>query len=58
MENSKQQAFPCYPANVYEGLTKREYFAALAMQGFITVLQNVELINDYKIDKIKMAKMS
>jgi hypothetical protein len=36
MENVKQSAFAC--ANEYhlqQGLTKREYFAAMAMQGFI-----------------------
>jgi hypothetical protein len=45
MENSKQQAFPCinpaYDGNwnkepIKNGLTKREYFAARAMQGFLS----------------------
>lgn len=43
MDNSKQPAFPALDFNAgpnvlelrYEGLSKREYYAALAMQGYI-----------------------
>ena len=37
MENGKQGAFPKRADGAPQtGLTKREYFAAMAMQGFIT----------------------
>jgi len=39
MENGKQGAFACVDSQkqyLQEGLTKREYFAGLAMQGFVT----------------------
>lgn len=49
MENGKQPAFAavCDNANPYlqEGLTKREYFAGLAMQG---LLSNDEHIKEEK----------
>ena len=37
MENGKQMAFPTKLVNgeLHTGLTKREYFAAMAMQGYI-----------------------
>ena len=37
MENGKQMAFPTKLVNgeLHTGLTKREYFAAIAMQGYI-----------------------
>jgi hypothetical protein len=36
MENEKQGAFACAADNGYQqGLTKKEYFAATAMQGYI-----------------------
>ena len=36
MENEKQGAFACASDYGYQqGLTKREYFAAMAMQGYI-----------------------
>lgn len=37
MENGKQMAFPTQVVNgeLHTGLTKREYFAAMAMQGYI-----------------------
>lgn len=38
MENGKQGAFACVDSQkqyLQEGLTKREYFAAMAMQGYI-----------------------
>lgn len=37
MENGKQMAFPTQLVNgeLHTGLTKREYFAAMAMQGYI-----------------------
>lgn len=35
IKNGEQGAFACASENVYqEGVTKREYFAGLAMQGF------------------------
>lgn len=43
MKNSKQPAFPqsCtadgHEPNVYPGVTKREYFAAMAMQGAMSI---------------------
>ena len=38
MENGKQMAFPTQVVNgeLHTGLTKREYFAAIAMQGLIS----------------------
>lgn len=39
MENGKQGAFACVDSQkqyLQEGLTKREYFAGLAMQGLLT----------------------
>lgn len=45
MENGKQGAFACVDSQkqyLQEGLTKREYFAAMAMQG---ILANPELTN-------------
>jgi len=42
MENSKQSAFPLVVKHTehedFDGLTKREYFAAKAMQGLMTTL--------------------
>lgn len=37
MENGKQMAFPTKLVNgeLHTGLTKREYFAAMTMQGYI-----------------------
>lgn len=49
MSNSEQPAFPesCtsegHSSNTFKGLTKREYFAGLAMQGLITTGQPVEI---------------
>jgi hypothetical protein len=40
MENSKQSAFPLVVRHTehedFDGLTKREYFAAMAMQGILS----------------------
>jgi hypothetical protein len=39
MENGKKGAFDCVDSNkqyLQEGLTKREYFAGLAMQGILS----------------------
>jgi hypothetical protein len=39
MENEKKGAFACVDSNrqyLQEGLTKREYFAGLAMQGILS----------------------
>ncbi|HZI24821.1 MAG TPA: hypothetical protein VFD46_07085 [Chryseolinea sp.] len=38
MNNSEQPAFPFSPSNEYDyiGMTKREYFAAMAMQGLLS----------------------
>lgn len=58
MENSEQSAFPVTPDNLETqnplggGLTKREYFAGLAMQGILANEQLREkLIADTKNDK-------
>lgn len=49
-DNGKQPAFPImYEDESYEGLTKREYFAAMAMQG---ILANDELRIALLKDKI------
>ena len=46
MENSKQSAFACASEySVQKGLTKREYFAAMAMQG---VLSNSAILDYLK----------
>lgn len=55
MENKNQPAFAavCDNTNPYlqEGLTKREYFAAMAMQG---LLSNPEWMKEYKGEKYLM----
>jgi len=48
MKNAKQMAFPTQVVNgeLHTGLTKREYFAAMAMQGLISKqgeLNNAEI---------------
>ena len=41
MENGKQSAFTGIVNEAYQhGLTKREYFAGLAMQGLLTLYDN------------------
>jgi len=48
MENTDRPAHPFHPkrphsdeaANGYSGITKREYFAGLAMQGILTTLSD------------------
>lgn len=56
MENNNQPAFPIHPYKELEmdiergypfGLTKREYFAALAMQGLLSS-NNVDPFGDTK----------
>ena len=50
MENGKQSAFAC--ANEYhlqQGLTKREYFAAMAMQGTMTSSCSVDIIAEIAV---------
>ena len=49
MENGKQPINPCVINNniieEYTGLTKREYFAAMAMQGMLSngeIIRNIE----------------
>jgi len=44
MENGKQTAYPIVGSafsDNYQGLTKREYFAGLAMQGLISVTATI-----------------
>lgn len=49
MENEKQGAFACASDSGYQqGLTKREYFAAMAMQGILA--SNVEGLSNGRID--------
>lgn len=42
MSNSNEPAFPRATQNMWTGLTKREYFAAMAMQGLLSGLGFVE----------------
>ena len=47
MKNGEQPAFACiYENNHKVGLTKREYFAAMAMQGLLSNPRIVERIAD------------
>lgn len=49
MENGKQGAFACASDSRYQpGLTKREYFAGLAMQGIVTT----DKLNDWDVTDI------
>jgi hypothetical protein len=49
MENGKQGAFSCASDSRYQpGLTKREYFAGLAMQGIVTT----DKLNDWDVTDI------
>lgn len=34
MKNADMPAMPCYRPDAFPGLTKREHFAAMVMQGF------------------------
>lgn len=46
MENGKQGAFACVDSQkqyLQEGLTKREYFAAMAMQGVVNRLAQSDI---------------
>jgi hypothetical protein len=45
MENGKQMAFPTQLVNgeLHTGLTKREYFAAMAMQGVVNRLAQSDI---------------
>ena len=58
MENSKQPAFPLpdsYYLSVHEhGLTKREYFAGLAMQGLLAnnSIALPSSLSDYEFRKL------
>lgn len=50
MENGKQPAFASTDGKTFanDGLTKREYFAAMAMQGILA--SNVEGLSNGRID--------
>ena len=48
MENQNQPAFPTHPNGHVGGLTKREYFAGLAMQGYIAHCGNYVGFNIHK----------
>jgi hypothetical protein len=59
MENGKQSAFACVDSQkqyLQEGLTKREYFAGLAMQGILA--SNTEGLAIGRIDIKGYAEMS
>ena len=50
MENGKQSAFPTDAhTNSYLGLTKREYFAAMAMQGLVDRHINYEVVAEHSV---------
>lgn len=54
MENGNQPAFAAMnEQDVFYGLTKREYFAGLAMQG---LLSNPEWMKEYKGEKYLIQK--
>lgn len=63
MENGKNCAFPSQDSNkYYHGLTKREYFAAIAMQGLlaspnfkIDVQSSVSVSEQFAISATKYA---
>lgn len=48
MKNSSKSAYPILGDTLSDdiGLTKREYFAALAMQGLLASSCNIEIINE------------
>lgn len=63
MNNSEQCAFSCITAEgvagvEYSGLTKREYFAGLAMQGFISANLEVYRVNGGYIQWDAVSKAS
>jgi hypothetical protein len=57
MENGKQMAFPGQLVNgeVHIGLTKREYFAALAMQGLLANSDIVVSIEEITKESVRYA---
>ena len=64
MKNGQQSAFPLtykqgVPTEVETGLTKREYFAAIAMQGMLSN-PNLGILHEGQryIDQILLAKSS
>ena len=52
MENGKQKAHPFINKNgdAEQGLTKREYFAGLAMQGLVDRHINYEVIAEHAVE--------
>ena len=56
MRKSEQPAFPQQAILESKGLTKREYFAAMAMQGFIASPSSLNHSKDKSVQDI--AKMS
>ncbi len=60
MENGKQSAFACVDSQkqyLQEGLTKREYFAGLAMQSYVNNYYGTEknTMEDMAQRSVKMA---
>ena len=56
MNDKKEFAYPSNAnENIKEGLTKREYFAAKAMQGFITKQNNGSINFEHLSDAAIMA---
>ena len=52
MKNGQQKAHPFINKNgdAEQGLTKREYFAALAMQGLVDRHINYEVVAEYAVE--------
>lgn len=59
MENkNKENAFPALHLNAHQGMTLRDYFAAKAMQGYISTFSSEDLccnVDDLKEDIFEMS---
>lgn len=57
MENGKQGAFACTDGKTFanDGLTKREYFAGLAMQGLMACSEITASRKEIAEESVKMA---
>ena len=58
MDNGNESAFPSHGTMgevAYQGVTKREYFAAMAMQGFCAAPDATGKYTDYARDAVRTA---
>jgi hypothetical protein len=54
MNDNKNE--PAYPTESYYGLSKRELFAAMAMQGFISNSNAMGTYEDFARDSVEIAE--